>query len=218
LSSLVWLTLAAIAFVGTHFLLSHPFRAPLVRSVGERVFSGIYVVVAFVTFGAMIWIYRGMGREAPLWVPGDVVWFVASLLMWFASILFVGSFGRNPALPGAPVPPGPPSGVMTITRHPLMWSFAIWAIVHSAVIATPKAFVLDSTILILALVGSALQDRKKDRQNGERWREWRSKTAFVPFTRGMAYPGNIPSIGGTILFFLVTWLHPIPAGFWRWIA
>ena len=32
--------IAAIAFVGTHFLLSHPLRAPLVARVGDRLIDG----------------------------------------------------------------------------------------------------------------------------------------------------------------------------------
>jgi hypothetical protein len=36
--------------------------------------------------------------------------------------------------------------------------------------------------------------------------------------RGPANPGAIALIGGTILFFAATYLHPIPAGFWRWIG
>jgi hypothetical protein len=35
------LLLSAIAFVGLHFLLSHPLRDPLVRAVGEGPFRGI---------------------------------------------------------------------------------------------------------------------------------------------------------------------------------
>ena len=42
---------AAIAFVGTHFLLSHPLRAPLVARVGEKGFLGLYSLVAFATLG-----------------------------------------------------------------------------------------------------------------------------------------------------------------------
>jgi uncharacterized membrane protein len=213
------LLLSAIAFVGTHFLLSHPLRAPLVRAVGEGAFRGIYVVVSLITFGSMVYFYGIIGREPPLWSAGsDAVWIVASLLMWFAAILFVGSFIRNPAFPGAPGPVGGPSGVFAITRHPMMWSFAIWAIVHLTVVAMPKALVLDGAILILALGGSAGQDRKKTQQMGEAWHEWTAQTAFVPFTRGVAYPGTIAVVGGTLLFFLATWLHPIHAGFWRWIS
>jgi uncharacterized membrane protein len=215
---MIWLAIAAIAFVGSHFLLSHPLRAPLVRSLGERPFQGLYSLVALITLAALIWVYRGLGREIPLWTPGDVIWLVASLLMWLASILFVGSFIRNPALPGAPGPSGAPRSVFTITRHPMNWSFAVWAIVHAAVVATPKAFILDGAILILAVVGSALQDRKKAGQMGEAWNEWTAHTAFVPFARGPGYPGAIALVGGTIFFFGATWLHPLPAGFWRWIG
>lgn len=212
------LLLSAIAFVGTHFLLSHPLRGPLVRAVGEGPFRGIYSLVALATFALMIYFYRAIGREPPLWVAGDAVWLVASILMWLASILFVASFIRNPALPGAPGPKGGPTGVFRITRHPMMWSFALWAIVHLAVIGMPKALVLDGAILILALGGASAQDSKKKQLMGDAWHEWTAETAFVPFTRGVGYPGTVAAIGGTIFFLLVTWLHPVPAGFWRWIG
>jgi len=52
------LLLAAIAFVGTHFLLSHPLRAPLVRVMGEPAFLGVYSVIAVATFIWMIVAYR----------------------------------------------------------------------------------------------------------------------------------------------------------------
>jgi uncharacterized membrane protein len=223
LSDHLALALAAASFVGTHFLLSHPLRRPAIERFGEKGFGAIYVIVAFVTFGLMIWVYRGIGREAPLWGQSDALWIVASLLMWFASILLVGSFQRNPAFPRRPgsTPPTSipdPAGVFAISRHPMMWSFAIWASVHAAVVATPKAFILDAAILILALGGSALQEGKKRTQMGEAWHEWSLKTAFVPFTRGVGNPGAVALIGGTILFFLATWAHPIQAGFWRWIG
>jgi uncharacterized membrane protein len=214
----MWLLLSAILFVGTHFLMSHPLRDPLVRAVGEGPFRGIYVIVSLITFAMMVYFYHAIGREPPLWpVPGDALWLIASLLMWLASILFVGSFIKNPALPGSPGPRGGPTGVFRITRHPMMWSFAIWTIVHLGIVAMPKALVLDGAILILALAGATAQDRKKARRFGEAWHEWTAQTAFVPFTGGVAYPGTVALAGGTIFFFLITWIHPIPAGFWRWI-
>ena len=73
-------------------------------------------------------------------------------------------------------------------------------------------------ILLLALIGSALQDRKKAGLMGETWHEWTAQTAFVPFTRGVAYPGTFALVGGTILYLAATWLHPIPVGVWRWIG
>jgi uncharacterized membrane protein len=198
--------------------LSHPLRAPLVSAVGERPFQGIYSAVAALTFIPMIYFYGRIGREPPIWVAGDGLWIAASLLMWLGSVLFVGSFVRNPAFPGAPGPKGAPTGVFRITRHPMMWGFATWAIVHLAVVGTVKAVFLDGAILLLALVGAAAQDSKKQGLMGERWHEWRAQTAFVPFTNGLAHPGALALVGGTILFFAATWFHPVPAGFWRWIG
>ena len=213
------LLLSAIAFVGLHFLLSHPLRAPLVRKLGEKGFQGLYSVQALITFGLMIYFYDAIGREPPVWSLDSWAWTVAAVAMWIGAILFVGSFLGNPALPGARLERGKaPAGVFAITRHPMMWGFAIWAAVHLAVIGTAKAMVFDGAILFLAIVGSMGQDAKKAKLMGERFHEWAAQTAFVPFGRGAAWPGMVAFVGGTVLFLVATWLHPIQVGIWNWIG
>ena len=213
------LLLSAIAFVGLHFLLSHPLRASLVRKLGERGFQAMYSVQALLTFGLMIYFYDAIGREPSLWTLDEWAWIVAALAMWVGSILFVGSFLGNPALPGARLERAKaPTGVFAITRHPMMWGFAIWAAVHLAVIGTAKAMVFDGGILFLAIAGSVGQDAKKARLMGERFHEWAAQTAFVPFGRGLAWPGTTAVVGGTLLFLVATWLHPLPVGIWSWIG
>jgi len=213
------LFLSTIAFVGLHFLLSHPLRAPFVRKLGERGFQGLYSVQALLTFGLMIYFYRALGREEPIWVADEWVWGVAAMVMWLGSILFVGSFLGNPALPGARLERGArPGGVFAITRHPMMWGFAAWAAVHLAVLGTAKAIVFDGAILFLAIVGSVGQDSKKAKLMGERFHEWAAQTTFVPFARGFAWPGSVAVFGGTLLFLVATWFHPMPVGVWRWIG
>jgi len=218
LTTQMGLFFSAIAFVGTHFLLSHPLREPLISRVGERSFQTIYSLIAIALFGSMIWFYGRIGDEPQLWVPGEAAWIAGAVLMWLGSILFVGSFFGNPALPGARGPRGGPKAVFAITRHPMMWGFALWAIVHLMVVATPKALVMDGAILLLAGVGAALQDRKKAALMGEAWHEWTAQTAFWPFARGLANPGALALVGGTLLFLVATWLHPMPVGLWRWIG
>ena len=225
MTPLAWLALAAITFVGSHLLLSHPLRGPLAARLGEKGFMAVYVPVALVTFGLMWLAASRTPPELPLWVAGDGLWAVATLLMWLGSILFVGSFRRNPALPrpgGPPTEIAPPTGVFRITRHPMNWGFAIWGIVHIAVIADPSGMIIGAAILVLALVGSAGQDSKKRRQIGAAWEEWVRRTSFVPFGRGLAWPGAFAFVGGTLFFLLATWLHqrmaPMPAGIWRWIG
>ena len=219
MTGMACLAFVSAAFVGTHFLLSHPLRQPLVARMGLGPFQGLYSLVALVTFGAMIWVYGRIGDQPPLWDAGEAGWIVATFLMFIGSILFVGSFFGNPVLPGARLERGKVAGgVFAITRHPMMWGFALWAITHIIVVATPKALLFDGAILFLALAGSVGQDRKKAKLMGERFHEWTAQTAFIPFGRGFANPGTVALVGGTALFLLATWLHPFPAGIWRWVG
>lgn len=210
------------AFIATHLLLSHPLRQPLSRTLGAAGFQGFYSLVAIVLFGGMIWARKGAGPEEWLWQPSGAAATIAALLTWLAAILFVGSFRRNPAMvtfgPGKDVKIGTPGGVFRITRHPMMWGFALWAMAHIIVHAEPSALVIAGTILIMALAGSAGQDVKKRRHLGEAWAEWVRQTSFLPFGRGLAWPGAFATVGGTLLFLGATWAHPYPVGIWRWFA
>jgi uncharacterized membrane protein len=151
--------------------------------------------------------------------------------MLVASVLLVGSLIGNPALPN-PGKPGPAPtearGVFAITRHPMMWSFALWAVAHILVFPTTANIVLAKAIILLALVGAALQDRKKEKLQPERWRAWEAKTSYWPFAAiagGRARFGGFRPhdwAGGLILWLGATWAHiplaGMPAGIWRWIG
>ncbi|MDQ3139457.1 MAG: NnrU family protein, partial [Pseudomonadota bacterium] len=54
------LALATVAFVGTHFAMSHPLRAGLVARIGEKGFAGLYSLIAFLTLGWMIFAWRSI--------------------------------------------------------------------------------------------------------------------------------------------------------------
>lgn len=214
---------ASVAFVGTHFLLSHPLRAPLVARLGPRGFLGLYVLVALATFAWMVVAYRATGAQPLWWVPGEPAWRIASAVMLVGSVLFVGSLFGNPALPGAPAA-GEARGVFAVTRHPMMWGFALWALVHFAVFPTDAHLVLTAAMLLLALVGAALQDAKKAALLPG-WREWQARTSYWPFAAQLAgrarwsLGGARAILGGTALWLAATWLHPGgDAGIWRWIG
>ena len=122
---------AAAAFVGTHFLLSHPLRKPIVDTVGNAAFLGTYSAVAAATLGWLALAYRAAPAGALLWPVGDGLWATATAVMLLASILLMGSLVRNPALPnpGSPAQvPAAARGVYAVTRHPMMWSFALWGL------------------------------------------------------------------------------------------
>lgn len=211
----------AALFVGTHFLLSHPLRQPLVARLGPRGFQAAYSAVAFATFIPMVMARRDAGAEPWLWQPGEGVWLVATLLLLAGSVLLVGSFVRNPAmatLQNHDAVIGEPAGVFRLTRHPMMWGIALWAAAHLLVHPEPSALIIAAAMLILALGGAAAQDAKKRHQLGTRWEDWTRRTSFVPLGRGFAFPGWFALVGGVALFLLATWLHPVPVGVWRWIG
>lgn len=205
--------IATAAFVGTHFLLSHPLRAGLVARLGPTGFLGLYSLIAFVTLGWMAWALRRMGPEPFVWAVPSWTWPLASAIMLVASILFAGSLIGNPALPGMPGGAGEPRGVFAITRHPMMWSFAFWSLAHALVWPQPSVLVLCGGVALLALVGAAGQDAKKSRLQPDFWPLWRARTGFVPFTgpaplRAM-WPGWGVLLGGVALWLAATWAHPM---------
>ena len=222
MSGLGMLALASVAFVGIHFLLSHPLRAPLVKAVGEGPLAGLYSLVALATFGWMIWVYPGASAESyPLWDAGRWGFVAATLLMWLGSVLFMGSLRRNPAFPRPGKPIGridEPNGVYSITRHPMMWGFTLWAATHAIVNPTQASLILCAAIAFLALVGAALQDVKKQKLLGPVWREWTGKTSFIPYGRGLRSADGFALVTGTLIWLGATWAHGAlgyrPAGVW----
>lgn len=221
--------LAAGSFVATHFLLSHPLRAPLVKALGNGGFTIVYALVAFATLGWMSSAYRAAPATSPYWPVGDGLWVVATLLMLVASILLMGSLLGNPAMPGpATEAPKVARGVFSVTRHPMMWSFALWGVSHILVYPVAANIIVASAIITLALVGAALQDKKKQSLQAVMWRDWESRTGYWPFaaiaagraTFGGFRPHDLA--GGVVIWLAATWGHiplaGIAAGIWRWIG
>lgn len=207
------LLIALASFVATHLLLSHALRAPLVAAVGEKGFTGVYSLVAFATLGWSVWAW-GRAEAVPLWSVPAWLWWAAVPVMLLASILFVGSISApNPALMGdLRDPGGRPRGVQTITRHPMMWSFALWALVHATVSGDARTVALAAAIGGLALVGARFQDGKKRGQLGDRWAAHEAATSFVPFGRGPGSPGLVAALGGVALLVAAMALHPLAGG------
>ncbi len=205
------LGLALVAFIGGHELLSHPWRQPIVSRIGEKAFAGLYSVVALGTFAWVVFAFRAAPLVS-LWVAPSWVWTLGSLVMLGASILLAGAFlVPNPSIniQGNVLARSPsPQGVIRITRHPMLWSFALWAAVHAAVAGTAAAVLLSGGIGLFSLFGAWMLDRKKAAQLKERWATFETVTSFVPFGRGLAWPGWKATVGGLVVFVAATWLHP----------
>ena len=224
---------ALAIFVGTHFAMSHPLRAKMAAGLGTKGFQIVYSVISLATFAVAMMIYRELPDKAPLWAAGDALWALASALMLIGSILFAGSIIGNPALPApgaAALTKATPKGALAITRHPMMWGFAAWAVTHLLVSPQPKVIALTVGLAFLAIVGSKGQDRKKQLLMGDDWRDWQARTSFIPFagqiSGRISWASAMPSwrviLFGIALWLNATKLHPTfgapSAGIWRWLS
>lgn len=226
MSDLMLLALLVGLFVVSHELLSHPLRAPLVARLGEKGFAVVYSLVALASFGSAVQLWRQMPKEK-LWDTPAGAYGPALAAMLVASIFFVGSVSSpNPAMmPGVR---GEPKGLQRITRHPMMWSFAIWAGVHIVMTADPRTIVLATGVAVLALFGTMMQDSKKKAQNPS-YAAHMARTSHFPFLAILGgrqpwralWPGLVPVLGGLALWFAILWAHPmligVPAAGWSYL-
>lgn len=223
MSGYLMLVLATFAFVGSHLLMSHQLRVNMVQRFGEGVFAIIYSVVSLALFFWMIVEFGRAPKEAPFWAVGDILWAVSSVLTLLAAVLFAGSLVRNPSLPGASdnLAAQKPAGVFRVTRHPMMWGFALWGVAHILVAPRTDNFIFCGAIIFLALVGSKAQERKKARMIGAGWGTWLHQTRFFPQVAALPKIGPIPWVAGIILWAVATWAHQYfggyPAGLFRWL-
>jgi uncharacterized membrane protein len=222
--TLITLIAANIAFVGTHFAMSHPLRAPMVRMLGAGGFQIAYVLVSFATLG---WVYLAFIAAPPADLPGsgEAGWIAATLITLPAMILLAGSLIGNPALPSPQAEAqarAAPRGVFRVTRHPMMWGIGLWALSHLVLFWSLRTMITAAAMGILALVGARLQDAKKQALMGDAWAQWESRTSYWPRWGQLPKVGAVPVVVGAVLWLVASWLHlwraEIPAGVWRWLG
>ena len=175
--------LAAAVFVASHIVLSStPLRGALIGVLGEAGFRGAYSAVAL---GALIWlaVAHGAAPHVEIWSPSAAARHLPLVVMPFAAILLVAGVSvRNPAGMMAPAPDGNPApGILKVTRHPVMWAIALWALAHMAANGDAASLLLFGALALLALAGMALIDRRKAAELGAGWGPVLLTTSALPF-------------------------------------
>ena len=215
---IVHLALATAAFLATHYVSSTPLRKALVRALGEPSYLGAYVVMSFVTLGWMIWAYRH-APLLPLWQVQEFK-LLPLLVMPFSLVLLAcGVLSRNPSAlrqEGVLEAEDPVRGIMRITRHPVMWAIALWAVVHALARGDAGSLIFFGGFTLLAFSGPALIDARKTDTLGEGWKRFAAITSNVPFVAiiegrnrlCLAEIGGWKILAGLLLYAALLALHP----------
>src|SRR6185295_3235410 len=211
---------ATAAFLATHFIPATALRGVIVRAIGEKAYLALYSLLAFATIGWMVWAYNRAPLE-PLWV--GLRWLPAAAMPFAFILLACGILSRNPTIVGADKllqSPDPARGMIRVTRHPVMWSFILWAGAHVLARGELGAMVFFGGFLILAALGAVLMDQRKARTLGEDWKRFAAVTSYFPFLaiaqgRNSFKASEIgwrnPAIG-LALYALFFWFHPLLFG------
>ena len=178
----VWL--AALAFLGLHAIPSTPLRGAIVRAVGEPIYLVVFSILAAAALFWLGWAYT----EAPfeyLWAAPSWALWIPLIVMPFAFFLLAcGLTTRNPTAVMAQKlvrPSTPTPGIFRITRHPVMWGFALWGLSHMPANGEQASLVLFGTISLLALSGMPVLDRRAAARLGPIWQTVEQATSVIPF-------------------------------------
>ena len=226
--TLVGLGLSVTAFVGSHFLLSsRRVRHTLVAWVGEMAFLGVYSSIALASFVWMVEAYA----DAPyleLWLPPTALKHLALSVMPFACILVIcGVTTPSPAavsLDPQALAQRAPVGIQKVTRHPVLWGFALWGVVHLLANGDAASLILFGGNTVLALLGALHIDARKHVLLGHHWQRFAAATSFVPLAAlidGRARL-SVSEIGwwriglGVALYVLLLIAHPWLFGITVW--
>lgn len=227
LPAMTQLVLAVVVFIVTHGMPAvRPLRAALIAGLGKRLYMVVYSAVSL---AVIVWLGVAYARApyVPLWENPDLRW-VPVVVMPFACILFVGALSspnplsiarRKPAYDAAR------PGIVSVTRHPLMWAFALWAGAHVTANGDAASLILFGLLLVLALAGPMSLDARRRRALGdEEWTRLAAPTSNLPLAAALAGRNRLDfagiglgrTLGGLALYAALLFAHPYVIGVPAW--
>ncbi len=177
-------TAALAFFVGTHFLPNRwHLRDRLIATLSRRVYFSIYGIVSLLV---LIWLIGAAGRapHVPLW--GQAEWYrwvpvltmpVALLLAVLgAGIAYPHTLGGRLSIPFDPERPGSAA----FTRHPLLWSLALWSLAHLVANGDMAHVILFGGFALLSVGAIGVFDRRaRQAVSPEEWDVIRRRTSLI---------------------------------------
>jgi uncharacterized membrane protein len=177
---------AAVVFLALHLLVAGTrARDAIVGAIGERAYLGLF---SLASLGGIVWL--ALSYNAASAIGSDVWWDLGAGVRHMGLIVVAVAFLLG--VPGL-MTPNPTTvgmegtvtreatGVLRITRHPFLWSVALWAAFHLLANGDGPSVVFFGTFLVLAVLGTFSIDAKRVRKMGAAWAPFAQRTSNVPF-------------------------------------
>ena len=210
------LLLAAALWVFVHVGISGTaLRDAAVAKLGAGGFMIAFSLASVVTIILLVLAWQN-AETTFLWAAPAWLRWILAVVMLAALILFMTSHKRNPTAVGGKGLGEEPRGIQRVTRHPMLWSFAIWAAVHLAGNGDTAALVFFGAFLVTALAGMPSIDAKLAQRAPAEWPRLAAATSIIPFGailagRNRLAPGEIgwvPPVIGTLAWAALLHFHP----------
>lgn len=142
-------------------------RKKLTVLLGERAYLTIY---SLISLALLIWvIYEAtLAPKIYLWPFAMWTYWIPNILMPIAfTFLVAGATTANPLSIAAPrkgFDPDNPGMIVRVTRHPVLWAFALWSLAHLPPNGDVAVAAMFSVFAIFALLGLKLVDSQTPAQ------------------------------------------------------
>lgn len=182
MTDLLPLLLAAIFWIATHNgFAGTDIRTRLVGKIGEVGFRIAYAVTSVIAIMMLVQAWEA-AVAMPLWSAPAWLRLILAAAMLPAFLFFAAGLLRNPTAVGGEALAGQQArGIQRITRHPMLWSFALWALVHVIGNGDLASLIFFGTFAISAFLGMPSIDRKLAARAPEAAARLRAETSIMPF-------------------------------------
>jgi uncharacterized membrane protein len=173
---------ALLTFLALHIIPAIPgLRGRVVAAIGRRTYLIVYSLVSIL---ALAWLFHAALRLdfIALWQPAAwQAWVTVALTPIGFFLLVAGLLSPNPASISLRNPELPAGAISTITRHPVLWGFALWAGSHLVPNGDLRSLLLFGALFAFAVLGMVTTDRRARRRLGDQWPTIARTTSILPF-------------------------------------
>ncbi len=215
---------AAFVFLAIHLLVAGtPLRDAITAAIGEGTYLGLF---SLASLGAIVWLALAFGAahasadNRVLFNLGRGAQDLAIPAVFIAFLIGVpGLTMPNPTSVGQSGTASKEEtvrGILRVTRHPFLWSVAIWSAMHLSTNGDLASVILFGTFLALSVLGTFSIDAKRKRKMGEAWTAFASRTSNLPFAAIVSGRNSLKAgeyldwrfLAAIAIFVVVLFAHP----------
>ncbi|ASY60783.1 NnrU family protein [Sinorhizobium sp. CCBAU 05631] len=187
--------LALLAFLVLHSIPAIPaVRERLISLLGRAAYFSLYSLVSILVLG---WVfYAALNADyIPLWEPAAwQAWVTLLAAPVGVFLVLAGLFSVNPL--SVSIRQGQrPGAIVSVTRHPVLWGFAMWALGHLVANGDLRSLILFGGFALFALGAIPMMEMRARRRLGDQWQRQSAKTSILPFAA--LFTGRTPLSGDT---------------------